>query len=122
MFYFIFSLGVDKPLVTSPGYRKVLWFAYDASSFSVSDRADFLQIEPLVIFVYFESLWKSAQNFKRVLETVKVVYGKCAALSFIQFIRSARSYFRPIFDVRFPWLDKSRGFSGISSLLAIVCR
>lgn len=98
MFYFIFSLGVDKPLVTSPGYRKVLWFAYDASSFSVSDRADFLQIEPLVIFVYFESLWKSAQNFKRVLETVKVVYGKCAALSFIQFIRSARSYFRPIFD------------------------
>lgn len=54
---------MDKPLVTSPGYRKVLWFAYDASSFSVSDRADFLQIEPLVIFVYFESLWKSAQNF-----------------------------------------------------------
>ncbi|QQQ96485.1 hypothetical protein [Turicimonas muris] len=26
------------------------------------------------------------------------------------------------YNVSFPWLDKSCGFSGISSLLAIVCR
>ncbi|MEY8457449.1 hypothetical protein, partial [Turicimonas muris] len=62
-----------------------------------------LKIGSLKIVLFSDSqnrlgLTKSAQNFKRVLETVKVVYGKCAALSFIQFIRSARSYFRPIFD------------------------